>query len=351
MKIRSAFLSTVYIIAFFSFMAHGATVELNDGRRIKGEILEQNDRWYTVMVDGGPVQLPRSQISKVIANQNEKIVDRLPNEETRLSPPYISPSGIAEVAPGISPRRDEEPINVSYQAPASRIEPATVRRPAAPPEVTLPLPDAAEQARLQDAIDSLRAEESFDTRAVAEATLNTAGDGGLAVLASYGLNHPRPSVRTESARLLASYGGPRVLKYLIEAFWSASVSPTPPYQLAYVKTLSIWISRLTGADFTVYVWRTTEAPQLADDMVAWWNANLLKLPPQMGEPRIDPLSANYRDNLRSMRALNLEKRRYADSTVPAELLGGNIPLAPEERNTYLMMPEQFDGLQRKSPLR
>ena len=202
----------------------------------------------------------------------------------------------------------------------------------------LPLPQAAEDvAALQEAVNNLSLAAALQ-RSDAEVMLRNAGDVGLAALIQWGLYHELPSVRAHSAELLGTWGGQRVLKYLIEAFYSAAYPTIAPYQVRYVATLDQKISQLTGQDYSFPVRRSGQAPEVANQMVLWWNANYGKLPPQLGEPALNANHPQFEAWLREVRSLTLQRRDFEGSNLPEDIASPPLPTEPAGQRAVDLVP-------------
>ena len=237
--------------------------------------------------------------------------------------------------PAMPPSEEQEAINVSVgPMPADATAPCPCN-----PEVRLPLPQTAEQrAALRQAVDTLAIGGDATARLNAREQLTEAKDAGLAALIEYGLYSEHPDMRARSAELLGELGGRRVLKHLVEAFYSAAQPTIPPYQREYMRVLMREISRLTGNDYTVYIRGTTLAPKLADEMVQWWNANYNQLPPQLGEPALDLKAPDYTASLKRLRTLTLEKKEFGGQNYTADLVGPPPPVTQPAQEFVRYMP-------------
>ncbi|HYG77642.1 MAG TPA: hypothetical protein VEK08_21735, partial [Planctomycetota bacterium] len=215
------------------------------------------------------------------------LVGAVANAETSGPPVVVRGEAFprrVETTVGVA-REDQLDPNTGIPVSFEREQPIQTAAEGAAPalQVQLPIPQtAAEATPLQQAINNLRMDAALE-RSKAEETLRQAGDVGLAALIEWGLYHELPSVRTHSARLLGVWGGQRVLKYLVEAFYSAAFPTIPPYQVQYVATLDQQISNLTGQNFSFPVRRGSQAPEVANKTVLWWTANYEQLPQQLGE--------------------------------------------------------------------
>jgi len=161
-----------------------------------------------------------------------------------------------------------------------------------------------------------------------------------------------PSVREQSARLYSNLGGMRVLKLLIEAFYAGASVTVPPYQVVYMKSLADEISRLTGELFPFHTRFGANQPRVARAMVMWWNDNIYVVPPQLGEPEIDPSAADYRAVVSSVRKLTLERREFAGFTYPPSLVAGPVPNTPNQTlflKTFPIVPDTL-GNSREMPI-
>jgi hypothetical protein len=190
------------------------------------------------------------------------------------------------------------------------------------------------------------------------ATLQQSGDHGVAVLVAHGLYHDSPLIRARSAELLGTLGGQRVLRELIEAFYASAAPTVPPYQREYVKMLRDQISTITNKDFYFYIRRTARAPEIAAEMVNWWDQHWQTVVPQLGEPELDQTSPYYFEELRILRTLTLVKRDFSNNTnypasvgvPPGEVtrdadqpFKATIPVIPRDSINRRFPPEERDA--------
>jgi hypothetical protein len=349
----SRILLSVTLIAVLSPFCRGATVALDDGRIFDGTVIAEDNYGYLMNIKGARVQLPRSKVR--FFSQ-----DTVPHDKVNLQGPRppagpVKQFGVVEMpppAPGVQPAPAPNVPNVPPNVPNAPngapppAGPPAANQPAGPVapqiEVVFPAPrDANEAAALKQAIDDLREDADPTNRPQALETIRAAGDIGLGALLEYGLYHPLPSIRATAAQLLAQLGGPRVLKYLIEAFYSAGNPTIPPFNREYVRVLTGEISRLTAQDFYFYARRSNRAPEIAQKMMEWWAANADKLPPQLGEPLLDQSRPDYAPIIHALRTLRLEHRDFAGINLPPDIAGPPVPNTVAENEflaTFPVMP-------------
>jgi len=342
----------ISLMTILSPVCWAATIALQDGRIYDGTLVAEDNYGYLMNIKGARVQLPRSKVSWF---SNETVDHDKVTAQTNPAPAAepVKKFGAVET-PNLA---GEQPIPVTNTpepapappanppatvAPVPAPAPAAPLTPAPPMEIALPAPrDALEAAAIKQAVDSLRDDADPTNRSQAIETLRSAGDVGLAALVEYGLYNPIPSVRASAVQLLGDLGGRSVLKYLIEAFYSAAQPTIPPYNREYVRALTGQISRLTSQDYYFYERRSNRAPEVAQKMVDWWNANWDKVPLQLGEPILDATRPDYQPLIRAMRTLRLEHHDFGGANLPSDIAGPPIPNTAAENafvQTFPIIP-------------
>ena len=352
-------------LLFTALSGTAATVQLNNGKIVDGDVVRQDPLMIWMNINGATYELSRSNVlwfssdkvsHSMLRNDDVvgipyrrepmhisgAVVEAVPvqSKSDVRTPNLINPNQRVTVevplpatpAPMIRNPKDEIPISTNYVAPSAPVAvPVTPGKPEVLPHLgtslipttatTVPVTAPRTEAdinRLRRAIPQLSdAADPADNREASEA-LRASGDTGLAMLIQDGLYNSIPSVRTHSVELLATLGGTRVLKPLIEAFHAAAVPTIPSYQVGYVTTLTGQISRLTGQDYYFYARRTARAPEIAAQMVSWWNVNLNRFP-QLGEAPIDPNAPNAAQLVRQARTLVLIHRDFGGANLPQEV--------------------------------
>lgn len=385
-------LSILCVLMLSLSSAFGATVQMDDGRILNGSVVRQNPVTLWLRVDGDIYQISRDNVSWFSSTDADKqVLLEEPNEEICLncpsgaSYPYntshheelnariairddeprrvVLTEPIREARPAVRETREVNlekvepaPINTSTPiappAEANRVTPVApvdetghTISPVAPGSSLATPPFEYAQPRTEAEANSLRLAipqlsefaESGD-RSAAEETLRAAGPVGLSALYQYGLYNAIPSVRTRAAQLLGEQGGQKAIKPLIEAFYSAASPTIAPYQVQYVETLANQLARLTGQDYYFYARRTARAPEIAAGMLDWWNSNWQNVPPQLGEPKLDPTRRDYAELLRKVRTLNLIHRDFPGANLPPEVAAPPIPNSPSEQEFLSTIP-------------
>ena len=337
----SRILLSIAAIAFISPVCRAATVALADGRIFDGTVIAEDNYGYLMSIKGVRVQLPRS---KVLFFSK----DTVSHDKVNLQAPAPAAGPIKQFGAVESPANADGAQPAPAPAPAAppAAAPPVGNPPAGPApagpaqvEVVFPVPhDAIEAAALKQAIDDLREDADPTNRTQALETIRAAGDIGLGAVLEYGLYHPVPSIRATSVHLLAELGGLRVVKYLIEAFYSAGNPTIPPYNREYVRMLAGEIARLTAQDLYFYERRSNRAPEVAQKMMEWWAANADKLPPQLGEPVLDPSRPDYAPIIHALRTLRLEHREFAGINLPPDIAGPPVPNTVAENEFLATFP-------------
>ena len=325
MKLPTLFLPILpLVLLIVAPWARAELITLEDGRVYEGQLLDDEEDRYLFLINGSPIQLPKSMVAGIRLSG-----EPLPPCEMGVPtshPPRVLMQGQVFPEPEVvvedASCRGAQECTVSQDCSVS--QDSCIQEPEAGSETTALRPasrrlpaaqrssGAPSSAGLVDRLWSPDVQERMDARAA----LANAGDRGLAVLATWGLYNDQPDTRARAATLLGELGGQRVLKSLIEAFYATADTTIPSFNRGFVEALVRQISRLTGQDWHFYLRGTTRAPQVADEMVRWWNQHIDLLPRQLGEPALNPINVSYQTALEQTRALRLEKRYFSGVNIP-----------------------------------
>jgi hypothetical protein len=318
--------------------ARAATVQLNDGRVYEADVLAEDKNALLLGINGMRVQIPRTMIASVDAAAREDAQAPLKDGEIRL----LSPGGSTAIMVGGASRPPQRVV-VSEQKGERESIAVSREAPNCPKlEAKLPLPeDPVKLDQLRDAVNGLQAAGNGDSLNL----ITASGPEGLGALVRFGLYHQSPIVRARSVQLLSQLGGQSALKALVETFYSAAHPTIPPYQVQFVENLTDQITRLTGHNFHFYVRSGARAPMVAQNMVQWWRQNYAALPPQLGEPELDPKDECYATELADLRALTLERREFAGTSLPADISPKALPGTPTQEGYLTTVPRIPDNLQ------
>jgi hypothetical protein len=320
---------------FSTLSAFGDTIFLDDGRVFEGTFLNADNDGFLFLIDGQKIYLPRSRIS-ALDSQNGKLTLEATAPQARSRGHMVIH---IEAAPS-KPQPAETPVEVSYHgAPADK---TVVKNILYGPAGLLPT-DPRRLAQLGEWVQNLRLNAPASDQLESAYALAQSGNAGLAALAIYGLYNDLPSVREQSAKLLAKRGGLAALKALIEVFYAGAAETVPPYQVPFMEILSREISRLTGENFQFQTGFGGDGSLVARQMVAWWNDHFLSLPLQLGEPAISPVAPDYKEVMGELRKLTLVRREFGGFN-PPNLAAPPAPNTPSEAQFTETFPEYPDAL-------
>jgi hypothetical protein len=178
-------------------------------------------------------------------------------------------------------------------------------------------------------------------RRAARAEIRAMGAGVLPYLVA-GSNYPHVEARAACMALIGELNGRNATKQVIEAFYAAmpESGAAPTYQTPFLQEIKRTLAAITGQSFIEVSMRRSLAREGLDEYVAWYDANWDRLPPQLGEPKLDPTSPDYMKQLREARALKLEHRSWPVPPMPAEIVRGTRESTrPEPTAEDIMRPE------------
>jgi hypothetical protein len=183
-------------------------------------------------------------------------------------------------------------------------------------------------------------------RLAAEAEIRALGPQVMPYLVA-GCYQPFVEARAACMKLIGELNGRNAIKQTIEALYAAmpESGAAATYQVPFLQEVKRTLAALTGQSFIEVSMRRSLAREGLDDYIAWYNANWDRLPLQLGEPKLDPTSADYVKQLKEARALKLEHRPWPVPPLSADFVRGTRESTrPEPRAEDIMRPEDREIL-------
>jgi len=354
------------------------TVFLTDGTEVNGTIVEENNTTVAVKKANGAIQsFRRADVDTIVYDKKKDLEAAEAKEKTPLitvpKPPEKKPevagtetkpaTGTAdapktgdkpaakpgtEAASGETPKvdpakagkGDEKP---SPDKPDSKKEEASKKEDEkdkwSPPAGLAGFPDHAKRMPKDKEdlfIANLERMTSTDpgVRAGARAVVAQLGPDALPYVVA-GIQHQNVEARATCMELVGQLNGRTAVKQVIEVFYSAMPEndAAPSFQVPFIRAIKETLSSITGQSF-IYV--QPDKALVLDGMkkyIAWYNDNFDRLPPQLGEPKIEPTDPEYAKKLKKARELKLEKKSWPRPPSPADLVTGSRtpPASDSER--------------------
>lgn len=322
-------------------------VFLDDGREILGLIQQETSLVLTIR---------EHETGRVRSFKKEKVTfvrrKRTPAAKP-LTAPEIKSTGFKEEgpkpAPAVPPEAPKE-VKTSLEtteppappAPAVPVAPApapdapkeAAAAPAAPDAPLWPVLDAATQAKF-DAAFVLAEGDDPAVRRDGKERLRAIGPVIVPDLAK-ALDGPSAEARAICAELLGDFGARNAIKALLESFYSVmpEEGEVAWFQRPYIRALRDTLPRLTGLAFPGVEPRSPLVQEALRAYLGWYDQNFDLLPPQLGEPYLDPQDPDYLAKLEELRALVLVKRASPTPPALAEAESATEPAEAYPKEAY-----------------
>lgn len=247
------------------------TINLTNGRSLKGRIVGQTKVRTVVLLDNG-VRLT------IPADQIESIEPEAPKAALELEQPPEKPA---------APEKAPEPAKPEKPAEPGKSEP-----PAAPPEDPEAKKQAAETAaRVARLVELLGAEgaDNAETRESARAQLVAIGEPGLGALCA-ALEDKNAQRRLLAATALGEAGAKGAVGPLLAAVYASTpqTGNLEPWAIQFLNVCAVSLEKITGQNFGYNGMYAAVARGSVERMLEWWGKSWKEYPPQVGAPRPDP---------------------------------------------------------------
>ncbi len=169
------------------------------------------------------------------------------------------------------------------------------------------------------------------------------------------LMHDDAELRTAAANLLGQLRARSAIKYLIEALYAAlpSNGQAPAYQRRFVRALREALQATTGQVFIQVESSSALVQRGLQRYIEWYGDRLVWLPPQVGEPVVDPVDPVYVEKISALRKLKLQKHAWPRPLMSADIAVGRTepyipPVGVAERQADRRFAEEFPSADRKT---
>ena len=264
--------------------ARADTINLTNGRSLKGRIVGQTKVRTEVLLDNG-VRLT------IPADQIESIEPEAPKAAIELEQPPEKPAAPEKADKPPDSEKKAEPA-VEPAKPEKPAEPGKSEPPAVPPEDPEAKKQAAETAaRVARLVELLGAEgaDNAETRESARAQLVAIGEPGLGALCA-ALEDKNAQRRMGAATALGEAGAKGAVGPLLAAVYASTpqTGNLEPWAIQFLNVCAVSLEKITGQNFGYNGMYAAVARGSVERMLEWWGKSWKEYPPQVGAPRPDP---------------------------------------------------------------
>ncbi|GMV84035.1 MAG: hypothetical protein AMXMBFR7_52190 [Planctomycetota bacterium] len=372
------------MFALLSPLCFADTIFLKNGSELEGEIVEETPTTvvFRERLGGAVRSIKRENVDLVVRDRpktddsslftfgtglrNRKAEEEKKTaEETADKPPVEGEKTAEETAEGAKTGAEADPEGKKTEGDAGTEETGEktaegdpkdgetgAKKPAESAEKPDPFAVPKEKKEAFDkAVKGLGSEKPSD-REAAKAKLKSLGKDVIPGLANL-LQHADAETRRTACDLLSDFNAKNAIKQLVETLYAVmpGSGQAASYQRQYVRSLKTALQTTTGQSFISV---EPSSPLVQDGLkkyIDWYNANFDRLPPQIGEPEIEPTDPKYYEKLKEARALKLEKREWPRPPMSADIVTGEKPPAKPESYTRpedKKYEEQFPVVKRDS---
>ena len=288
------------------FPCRADTVFLKNGTELDGEVLEDTDAAVVLKQRNGVTRsLRKADVETIV---RERKVPSLPALKTAPSGPEAGEA---------KPQTDAKPDDKAKEewAPPAGLPgfPKNAKR----------MAKDKEEAFLA-ALEQL-ANPDEGKRQASKAQIADMGAEVLPYLAA-GTYHVNVDARSACLYLIGQLSGRSAVKQVIEVFYAAmpETGEAATYQVPFIRAIKETLPAITGESINFGEPRMTLVQDSLKAYVDWYNANYDRLPPQLGDPVIEPTDPEYGKKLKEARKLNLVKREWPRPPMPTDIIGGPV---------------------------
>ncbi|MGD0094061.1 MAG: hypothetical protein ABSE73_29480, partial [Planctomycetota bacterium] len=133
--------------------------------------------------------------------------------------------------------------------------------------------------------------------------------------------------RTVCMKVIGGLNGRNAIKQAIEVFYAAmpATDQAQDFQQPFIQAIKETLTVITGKAF---ITTGPDMPQVQDGLrqyIDWYNKEMERLPPQLGEMKIDATDPDYAEKVKQARALNLAKKSFPQPVTASEQIQGTKP--------------------------
>jgi len=318
----------------FSGAAFADTVYLKDGREIEGTVTEDNNNTVSVKTAGGATKSFRRSDVDTVVYQRKGAAAAKPVEP----PPVVDRRPAAPDRQDVAGKPEKKDAEKKDPKATGETQDETAAADekddwTAPPGLSN-FPDRAKrmskekEKTFMDALEKVASsDEAKKTEGKAE--LKDLGAEGLPYFVA-GVQHASVDARTACMTLVGQMNGRFAVKHVIEVFFAAMPEEgrAATYQVPFIRAAIGTLSAISGQSFISVEPKSEMVQDGLKKYIEWYNANFDRLPPQLGEKKIDATDPDYTAKLKKARTLNLARKSWPRPEMPADVAGGNEGVPP-----------------------
>ncbi len=336
------------------------TVYLKNGNEVEGTVLEDNNNTVVIKQRNGVSRsFRRTDVDTVVYDRRITTQPAAPSEspradgpaskapaaevkptpESKLDPkanPKSDPkvdAKAANVKPGVKPddkapvaldeakKADDKTAQESGKGAKENKEEEWVAPPGLPgfPKKAKRLGKLKEDAFMA-ALEKLAGKDEAVRRAAKDEIAELGADVLPYLVA--GIQHVNVDARTTCMALLGQLNGRSAVKAAIEVFYSAmpDEGEAATYQVPFIRAIKTTLPAISGQTFITVEPDKSMVQDGLKRYIAWYNENFDRLPPQLGEEKIEPTDPDYAGKLKKARALTLAKKVWPRPTMPTDMV-------------------------------
>jgi hypothetical protein len=331
------FLSFAVIVLPSGFVL-ADTVFLKDGREIEGTIIQETTAAVIV-------RMPNGTVRTILKRQVDAVIYDAPKYVVRLEPVKPTP------APAPTPATDDEAAKP--ETGGSEADKTEGKKEASPLEGFPKGAKRLEEEKESQLLSLMKkiADDNSVEREQASGAIAAFGIESAPYLAA-GMYDASVYARTECAALLGNLAAQNAAKQMLEVFYAVmpDAGGAATYQVPFLRALRAALPKVTGQSFINVEPSSALMQEGLNKYVEWYNQNIETLPEQLGEPELDRTAADYMEQLKKARALELKKRQWPAPPSASDLAAGkkDLPEGAGEREADKEFARSVDKVDRET---
>ncbi|HYF51804.1 MAG TPA: hypothetical protein VEJ63_20475 [Planctomycetota bacterium] len=314
-----------------SSSAWADTVYLKDGREVEGTVVEDNANTVAVkLASGATKSFRRADVDTVVYSRREKREPKLVEAPPAEKPadPKAGDTKTAAKDDTKDPKAKDGKKDGKDGKTDEKTAEGEEKDDWSPPPGLSNFPDRAKRMSPEKEKAFMAALEKFDSedeakRTEAKAELAALGAEALPYFVA-GIWHSNVSARTACMNLVGQMNGRFAIKHVIEVFYAAMPEEgrAATYQVPFIRAIMTTLPGISGQTFISVEAKSELVQDGLKKYIEWYNSNFDRLPPQLGEKKIEATDPEYTEKLKKARALELKKKSWPRPPMPADMAAG-----------------------------
>jgi len=347
-NLKTGILAVGLLSLGWALACHADTVFLKNGTEVEGTVVEENNNTVVVKLRHGANRSFRRVDVETIVYENKPLTPKVaaPVEKPEVKVEPVKPADKAAADAKKEEKKDDkakaDDPNAKKDDKAKADDPKAKKEEDdwSPPPGLAGFPekakrmDKAKEETFINALEKLGADDET-ARTAAQGDIAALGPDALPYVVA-GINHTSVFARSACMTLVAQFNGRAAVKQVIEVFFAAmpESDAAATWQVPFIRAIKATLPAISGQSFI-----TGEADKLSvqdglKKYIDWYQANYDRLPPQLGEQKLDATDPEYDKKLKEARALKLAKRSWPRPPMPSDLAVG-----PNKQNVRPAQPE------------